>query len=56
MASDEHDDFLKDKVCEICSKPATRINFARFLCDSEECMNKAYDERGGPGGHKLGKK
>jgi len=25
------------------------------VCDSEECINKARDERGGPGGHLLQK-
>ena len=49
------DDFLTDKKCEFCGSPATRVNFARLLCDKDECMDKAYDSRGGPGGHKLGK-
>jgi hypothetical protein len=41
-----------DSVCQICGKPSKRIMFATYLCDSEECLNKAYDARGGPGGHK----
>lgn len=55
MPGDDND-FLKDKQCEICGSPAKRINFARILCDKQECLDQAYDERGGPGGHKLGKK
>jgi len=49
-------DFLKGRKCEFCGSPAARVNFARILCDSEECVNRAFDERGGPGGHKLLKK
>jgi hypothetical protein len=45
---------LKDKYkCQFCGKPSTNILFATFVCDSEECINKARDQRGGPGGHKL---
>jgi len=42
----------KDEKCEICGKPATRFLFAAFVCDSEECIQKARERRGGPGGHK----
>ena len=27
--------------------------FAQFVCDKEECIDRARDERGGPGGHLL---
>lgn len=37
--------------CEICGKPATRFLFASFVCDDEECIEKARKRRGGPGGH-----
>ena len=55
-AEDEDDGFLANKACEICGQPAKRVNFARLLCDKEECINTAFSERGGPGGHKLAKK
>jgi hypothetical protein len=42
----------KGEKCQICGRPATRFLFAAFLCDSEECVEKARVERGGPGGHK----
>lgn len=48
-------DFLKGKKCAFCSNPATRVNFAQIICDNEECIRKAMDARGGPGGHKLEK-
>ncbi|MCU0859713.1 MAG: hypothetical protein MUE55_03920 [Thermoplasmata archaeon] len=37
--------------CQVCGKPATRFLFAAFVCDDEECIQKARAERGGPGGH-----
>ena len=43
---------LEGRTCEFCGRPAVRVHFARFLCDSEDCVNKAMDERGGPGGHR----
>ena len=39
-------------VCRYCGKPSTNFLFAAFVCDSEDCINKAMDDRGGPGGHK----
>ena len=48
-------DLLKDRKCAFCGKDATRFQFAAFLCDSEDCADKAYNERGGPGGHKKDK-
>jgi len=45
---------LKDEHnCEFCGKPSTNILFAKFVCDSEDCINLAMEQRGGPGGHKL---
>lgn len=44
-----------DEKCEICGKPATRFLFATFLCDDEACIEKARENRGGPGGHKKQK-
>ncbi|MGQ9587572.1 MAG: hypothetical protein ACUVT7_04225 [Thermoplasmata archaeon] len=38
--------------CQICGKPATRFLFAAFVCDCEKCIQKAREQRGGPGGHK----
>lgn len=42
----------QDEKCQFCGKPATRFLFAAFVCDDEECIEKARMERGGPGGHK----
>ena len=45
--------------CEFCGKDAENFLFAAFFCGSDECIDKARDERGGPGGHirkKLSKK
>jgi len=44
-----------DEKCEICGKPAKRFLFAVFVCDDEECVQKAREQRGGPGGHKKEK-
>ena len=44
-----------DDRCQICGKPATHFLFAAFVCDSEECIQKAREQRGGPGGHKKQK-
>ena len=43
-------DIEKEK-CQFCGRPAKYFAFAAFVCDSEECMEKARIERGGPGGH-----
>ncbi len=43
-------DFSQYK-CEYCGKTCTQVVFAAFLCDSPECVEKAYLARGGPGGH-----
>jgi len=41
--------------CEFCGRPCTRVIFAAFACDREECINAAREARGGPGGHKARK-
>jgi hypothetical protein len=46
---------IKKEKCEICGKPATRFLFAAFLCDDEQCIQKAREQRGGPGGHQKQK-
>jgi hypothetical protein len=38
--------------CQYCGKPSTNIFFAAYVCDSEECIDKAREARGGPAGHK----
>ncbi|MCJ7606905.1 MAG: hypothetical protein MUO94_03545 [Thermoplasmata archaeon] len=40
-----------DEKCHICGKPATHFLFATFVCDDEECVEKARIQRGGPAGH-----
>jgi hypothetical protein len=42
----------KKPQCQYCGKASTKVMFAAYLCDSEECENRAYDDRGGPAGHK----
>lgn len=42
---------MEDYVCEFCGKPCKNIVFAAFVCDDPECLEKAYQARGGPGGH-----
>lgn len=44
-----------DQRCKYCGEQATQFVFAQFVCDSDECINRARDERGGPGGHMLEK-
>jgi len=44
-----------DEKCEICGEPATRFLFASFVCDCEDCIQKARERRGGPGGHQKQK-
>lgn len=43
-------DIEKEK-CRFCGRQAKHFAFAAFVCDREECMEKARIERGGPGGH-----
>jgi len=42
---------IEDYECRFCGKTATNYVFAEFVCDSDECIEKARKERGGPGGH-----
>jgi hypothetical protein len=44
-----------DEKCQICGKPAKHYLFAAFVCDCEECIQKAREQRGGPGGHQKQK-
>lgn len=46
---------FKNEKCEICGKPAMHYLFAQFVCDSEDCILKARERRGGPGGHQKRK-
>ena len=46
---------MEDYVCEFCGKPCKNIVFAAFVCDDPECLEKAYQARGGPGGHRTRK-
>ena len=48
-------DIEKEK-CQYCGKTAKNYQFAAFICDSEECAQKAMEERGGPAGHIKAKK
>jgi hypothetical protein len=41
----------EDYECQFCGKIAKHFAFAALVCDSSECMEKAKQERGGPGGH-----
>jgi len=42
---------IEKQRCQFCGRPAKYFAFAAFVCDREECMEKARLERGGPGGH-----
>lgn len=42
---------IEKEQCQFCGKPAKYYAFAAFVCDDDECMEKARMERGGPGGH-----
>ena len=44
-----------DQRCKYCGEQATQFVFAQFVCDKDECIDRARDERGGPGGHLLEK-
>ena len=47
-------DIDKEK-CQVCGGPAKQFVFAAFLCNNEDCVEKARLERGGPGGHMKNK-
>jgi hypothetical protein len=44
-----------EEKCRYCGGQATQFLFAQHVCDKEDCINKAREERGGPGGHMLHK-
>jgi hypothetical protein len=46
---------IEGKKCEFCGADAKNFYFSAFVCDSEECVNKAFDACGGPGRHRLNK-
>ena len=46
----------KRPACQFCGRPSTRVMFAAYVCDSEECLNQAMEQRGGPAGHKKNPK
>lgn len=46
---------IEREKCQFCGNPAKYFQFAAFICDSEECLEKAILERGGPAGHKKKK-
>lgn len=46
-------DWIEKEKCDICGKPAKHFLFAAFVCDCEECIQKAREQRGGPGGHQA---
>jgi hypothetical protein len=46
---------IEDNDCQFCGKKAKQFCFAAFVCESPECVDKARDERGGPGGHMKNK-
>ncbi len=47
-------DFSKYE-CQFCGRPAKQYVFAAFCCENEDCVDKAREERGGPGGHMKAK-
>lgn len=48
-------DILENQKCQICGEKAKHFLFAAFVCDKEECIEKAKEERGGSGGHQAKK-
>lgn len=43
-------DISKEK-CRYCGEQAKNFQFATFICDRDECAQKAMEDRGGPAGH-----
>jgi hypothetical protein len=39
------------KRCEFCGRDSEQYLFAAHVCNSEDCIEKAMERRGGPGGH-----
>jgi hypothetical protein len=37
--------FFREKKCQVCGKPATRAHFGRLLCDSDECLGEARENK-----------
>ena len=48
--------WIEKEKCLVCGKPAKNFLFASFVCDCEECIQKAREQRGGPGGHQAKKR
>jgi len=44
-------DWIEKEKCQFCGKKAKHFLFAALVCDDEKCIEKAREERGGPGGH-----
>ena len=44
-----------EEKCKYCGDQASQFLFAQNVCEKEDCIDKARDERGGPGGHMLSK-
>jgi hypothetical protein len=42
-----------EEKCKYCEDQASQFLFAQHVCEKEDCIAKARDERGGPGGHML---
>jgi len=42
---------IEEYKCQFCGKAAENFAFAAFVCGSGECVERAREERGGPGGH-----
>lgn len=42
---------LSQYKCEFCGKTCTNVLFASLVCDDPACIDKAREQRGGPGGH-----
>lgn len=40
-----------DEKCRYCGEQASQFLFAQFVCEKEDCIGKARQDRGGPGGH-----
>ena len=44
---------FEGRKCEFCDKTATQYLFAAFICGSDDCIGRAQELRGGPGGHRI---
>jgi len=44
-----------EEKCKYCGEDASQFLFAQFVCEKDECIDRARDDRGGPGGHLLEK-